>query len=96
MPAPFTAPRTLFNHSLTPHRAVATVSLDLASVKLVTARLGGTVNDVLLTVVGGAVRSYLEAHGDSPASAMVAIVPMSTRDDLATGGANQPQRTEIR
>lgn len=89
MPAPFTAPRTLFNHSLTPHRAVATASLDLASVKLVTARLGGTVNDVLLTVVGGAVMSYLEAHGDAPASAMVAIVPMSTRDDLATGGANQ-------
>ncbi|WP_216694966.1 WS/DGAT/MGAT family O-acyltransferase [Dietzia psychralcaliphila] len=89
MPAPFTAPRTLFNRSLTPHRAVATATLDLEAVKLVTTRLGGTVNDVLLTVVGGAVRSYLEAHGDPPTSSMVAIVPMSTREDLATGGANQ-------
>ncbi|MGN7157296.1 WS/DGAT/MGAT family O-acyltransferase [Dietzia cercidiphylli] len=89
MPAPFTAPRTLFNRSLTPHRAVATVTLDLGAVKQVTARLGGTVNDVLLTVVGGAVRSYLEDRGGAPTSSMVAIVPMSTRADLATGGANQ-------
>ncbi|MBB1035580.1 wax ester/triacylglycerol synthase family O-acyltransferase [Dietzia sp. CQ4] len=89
MPAPFTAPRTLFNRSLTPHRAVATVTLDLRAVKEVTTRLGGTVNDVLLTVVGGAVRSYLEEHGDAPDASMVAIVPMSTRADLTTGGANQ-------
>ncbi|MDV8000979.1 wax ester/triacylglycerol synthase family O-acyltransferase [Rhodococcus sp. IEGM 1408] len=89
MPAPFTAPRTLFNHSLTPHRAVATASLDLDAVKLVTARLGGTVNDVLLTVVGGAVRSYLEDHDDVPTSSLVAIVPISTREDLAADGANQ-------
>ena len=89
MPAPFTAPRTLFNHSLTPHRAMATATLDLDAVKLVTTRLGGTVNDVLLTVVGGAVRSYLEAHDDVPTSSLVAIVPISTREDLASDGANQ-------
>ena len=89
MPAPFTAPRTIFNHSLTPHRAVATASLDLESVKSVTNLLGGTVNDVLLTVIGGAVRSYLEANGDVPSSSLVAIVPMSTREDLTTNGANQ-------
>ncbi|WP_241726726.1 wax ester/triacylglycerol synthase family O-acyltransferase [Dietzia sp. SLG310A2-38A2] len=89
MPAPFTAPRTLFNRSLTPHRAVATATLDLEAVKQVTTHLGGTVNDVLLTVIGGAVRSYLEDHGDAPDPPMVAIVPMSTREDLTTGGANQ-------
>ncbi len=89
MPAPFTAPRTIFNHSLTPHRAVATASLDLDAVKSVTRRLGGTVNDVLLAVIGGAVRSYLEANGDVPASSLVAVVPVSTREDLVTTGANQ-------
>ena len=89
MPAPFTAPRTLFNHSLTPHRAVATASLDLDAVKLITRRLGGTVNDVLLTVIGGAVRAYLEAHDEVPASPLVAIVPVSTRAELTTNGANQ-------
>ncbi|MDX2356777.1 wax ester/triacylglycerol synthase family O-acyltransferase [Dietzia sp. PP-33] len=89
MPAPFTAPRTLFNRSLTPHRAVATASLDLEAAALVTSRLGGTVNDVLLTVVGSAVRSYLEVHDNVPGSPLVAIVPMSTREDLTTGGANQ-------
>ena len=89
VPAPFTAPRTLFNHSLTPHRAVATASLDLGSVKAVTSRWGGTVTDVLLAVIGGAVRSYLETHGDVPASPLVAIVPVSTREDLTTNGANQ-------
>ncbi|MFL0579859.1 WS/DGAT/MGAT family O-acyltransferase [Dietzia sp. 179-F 9C3 NHS] len=90
MPAPFTAPRTLFNRTLTPHRAVATATLDLARVKEARRRLGGgTINDVLLTVVGGAVRDYLAGHGDTPASSMVAIVPMSTRADLTTRGANQ-------
>jgi diacylglycerol O-acyltransferase len=89
MPAPFTAPRTLFNHSLTPHRAVATATLELSRIKQVREHLGGTINDVLLTVVGGAVRDYLESQGEAPTSSMVAIVPMSTRADLTTHGANQ-------
>ena len=68
---------------------LATASLDLDAVKSVTRRLGGTVNDVLLAVIGGAVRSYLEANGDVPASSLVAVVPVSTREDLVTTGANQ-------
>ena len=89
MPAPFTAPKTMFNKSLTPHRAVATATLDLALTREIKDLLGGTVNDVLLTVIGGAVRAYLDRHGEAPESPMVAIVPMSIRGDEPPTGANQ-------
>ena len=89
MPAPFTAPRTVFNHALTPHRALATATVDLAQVREVKTLLGGTVNDVLLTVIGGAVRSYLNIYDTAPESPMVAVVPMSIRADTPPTGANQ-------
>ena len=89
MPAPFTAPRTVFNRALTPHRALGTATLDLAQAREVKSLLGGTVNDVLLTVIGGAVRSYLDIHDTAPESPMVAIVPMSIRGDTPPTGANQ-------
>lgn len=89
MPAPFTAPKTVFNRALTPHRALATATLDLAKAREIKSLLGGTVNDVLLTVIGGAVREYLDLHGGAPESPMVAIVPMSIRGDAPPTGANQ-------
>lgn len=89
MPAPFTAPRTLFNHAITPARALATTTLDFERIAEVRALLGGTVNDVVLAVVAGAVREYLHAHDDLPDGPTVAVVPMSTRADLAAAGANQ-------
>ncbi|KAA0916956.1 wax ester/triacylglycerol synthase family O-acyltransferase [Dietzia sp. ANT_WB102] len=89
MPAPFTAPRTVFNRALTPRRALATATLDLAEVREVKDLLGGTINDVLLTVIGGAVQSYLQAYDTAPEAPMVAVVPMSIRADTPPTGANQ-------
>ncbi len=89
MPAPFTAPRTVFNHPITPTRALATATIEFARVAEVRKLLGGTINDVILAVVAGAVRDYLEAHGDLPDTPTVAVVPMSTRADLTAPGANQ-------
>ena len=40
---------------------------------------GATVNDVVLTVCGGALRRYLEERGELPASSLVASVPVSVR-----------------
>lgn len=80
MPLPFTAPRTPFNLAITPHRAVSFVQSDFADIKEIKTAFGVKVNDVVLAVVGGALRSYLESHGELPDSTLIASVPVSTHD----------------
>jgi WS/DGAT/MGAT family acyltransferase len=45
-----------------PHRRIDWIRLDLGAVKAVRRRLGGTLNDVVLATVAGALRRYLRAH----------------------------------
>ena len=80
MPAPFTAPRTSFNGTITGHRSVAFTDFDLDEVKEVKNTLGGTVNDVVLAVCSGALRRYLEKRDELPASPLVAMVPVSVHE----------------
>jgi diacylglycerol O-acyltransferase / wax synthase len=83
MPAPFTAPRTSFNGTITGHRSVAFTAFGLDEVKEVKNVLGGTVNDVVLSVCSGALRRYLEERGELPRSSLVAMVPVSVHDRTA-------------
>jgi WS/DGAT/MGAT family acyltransferase len=50
---------TPFNERIGPHRRVALRTTELARVKALKNRLDGTVNDVVLALVAGAIRSYL-------------------------------------
>ena len=77
MAAPFTAPRTSFNGTITGHRSVAFADMSLDAIKEVKNATGATVNDVVLTVSGGALRRYLEARGELPSSSLLATVPVS-------------------
>ncbi|KQZ70079.1 WS/DGAT/MGAT family O-acyltransferase [Nocardioides sp. Root151] len=79
MAAPFTAPRTSFNGTITGHRTIGFADLDLAEVKAVKEATGTTVNDVVLTLAGGALRGYLEGRGELPDSSLLASVPVSVR-----------------
>ncbi len=54
------ASRTPFNREIGPHRRFEHLSLDLSRVKAVKDKLGGTLNDVVLAVVSGAVRRFLQ------------------------------------
>jgi diacylglycerol O-acyltransferase len=72
--------RTPFNGSLTPHRSFATTTLSLDDVKEVKTAFGVTVNDVVLGMVAGSLRAWLEARGALPDRALVAGVPVSTDD----------------
>ena len=90
MAAPFTAPRTSFNGTITGHRAVGFVDISLDDIKAVKDAAGVTVNDVVLTVAGGALRSYLEHRGELPTSSLLATVPVSVREATSRSkGANK-------
>ena len=90
MAAPFSAPRTSFNGTITSHRSVALGDMDLDAIRAVKNATGTTVNDVVLAVAGGALRSYLENRGELPDSSLLATVPVSVREkSRRSGGANK-------
>ncbi len=80
MPIPFTAPRTSLNGTITGHRSVAFAQLELDDVKAVKNAFGVTVNDVVLALVAGALREFLDARGELPEDPLVATVPVSVHD----------------
>ncbi len=80
MAAPLTAPRTSFNGTITGHRTIGMVDMSLEDVKTVKGATGATVNDVVLAVAGGALRSYLLDRDELPESSLLATVPMSVRE----------------
>jgi diacylglycerol O-acyltransferase / wax synthase len=76
--------RPLGGSSLTgpvgPHRKWSCAEVPLSDVKAVRAGLGGTVNDVVLTIVAGGLRELLEARGERVDGRMIrALVPVSVR-----------------
>lgn len=90
MAAPFSAPRTSFNGTITSHRSIAMVDLDLDEIRRVKKQSGTTVNDVVLTLAGGALRGYLLERDELPSSSLLATVPVSVRDSSRrTKGANK-------
>jgi WS/DGAT/MGAT family acyltransferase len=71
---------TPLNRPIGPHRRIDWVDLSLADVKAVKQRTGGTVNDIVLAVVAGAVRSFLAGRGVDVARLHYrAVVPVSVR-----------------
>jgi diacylglycerol O-acyltransferase / wax synthase len=87
-PAPFSAPRTSFNHALTRNRSFASETVSLEDVKEVKNAFGCTVNDVVLALCGSALKSYLEGRGETLDASLVAMVPISVRTEGSTE-ANQ-------
>src|SRR5436305_7646754 len=57
------APNTPLNVDIGPHRRIGVVRFELAEFKQVKDALGGTVNDVVLTVVAGALPEWLHSRG---------------------------------
>jgi WS/DGAT/MGAT family acyltransferase len=73
-------PRTRFSGKITAHRVLEGRSFDLAKVREIKSAVeGGTVNDVILAVCGGALRHYLSAHSELPDESMIAMAPVSVR-----------------
>ena len=79
-------PSTPFNAPIHAARDFAWVELPLAEVRGVRAALGGTINDVVLTVLSGALARYMRRHGSDPAGReLQAMCPVSVRRPTQSG-----------
>jgi len=75
-------PRTRFNGNVSPHRVFDGRSFSLDEIRAVKSRVeGATVNDVIVSVCGGALRRYLESKDELPEESLVAMAPVSVRPD---------------
>ena len=73
-------PRTRFNGSVSTHRVVDGRDFSLAEIKDIRLRLpGATVNDVIVAIVGGAMRKYLKGKSELPRESLVCMAPISVR-----------------
>lgn len=73
---PFVPPPTFMNHILTTERRFATATLAFADVKQTGKRLGATINDMVLAISTGALRTLLLRY-DGTAEPLLASVPVS-------------------
>jgi WS/DGAT/MGAT family acyltransferase len=81
------APETPLNVPIGPHRRFIAVTNQLEDFKTVKNAFGGTVNDVVLAVVAGALRSFLLDRGRRTEGVeMRALVPVSVRIEGEHGG----------
>jgi diacylglycerol O-acyltransferase len=78
-PLPFTAPRTLFNTEVDASRQIILAELPLKRIRALAAPYGGTVNDALIAICGGALREYLIEHDALPGTSLEAGVPVSIK-----------------
>lgn len=83
------APTTI-NGPIGPHRRVTWLSLDLSEVKAVKERLGGTVNDVVLATVAGALHRFLGTADEWPTRLDYrVVVPVNMRQPGEMQAANR-------
>jgi WS/DGAT/MGAT family acyltransferase len=87
------APRTALNANVTAGRAFAALSLPLAELKACAKAHDATVNDIVLWLVGTALRAHYAAKGDLPRKSMVAAVPVSLRVKGDATADNQASMT---
>ena len=82
----FQAPDTILNQCITGSRRFAAQSYSLDRLKRLSAAFNCTLNDVVLSMCGHALREYLISQNALPDRPLIAMVPMSLRKDDSAGG----------
>ncbi len=78
---PLQAPRSMFNVSITGSRRFAAESWSMERLRKVGRAADATLNDVVLAMCSGALRAYLLEQDALPASSLIAMTPVSLRND---------------
>ena len=86
---PVGAPRTIFNVPIGGARRCAAQSWPIERVMAIKKAAGVTLNDVVLAMCGGALRAYLLEQKALPDRPLIAMVPVSLREDGSSSGGNQ-------
>ncbi|MFM0049365.1 WS/DGAT/MGAT family O-acyltransferase [Caballeronia grimmiae] len=89
------APKTIFNESITNQRSYTTMSLPFDEVKTLSARVGGTVNTLVMALCSGALRRFLAERDLLPDSSLIAAVPVSLRSDDDKSMNNQVSAVRV-
>jgi diacylglycerol O-acyltransferase / wax synthase len=86
---PFDAPRSVLNGRVREKRRFATQQFSMARLRALADAAGCTLNDVVLTLCGGALRRFLAERDGLPEKSLTAGIPVSVRpsDDEGTGNA---------
>ena len=80
------APASPYNGSIGPHRRFTWVRAELRDIKAIKDSLGGTVNDVVLATVAGALGRHLRRRGhQTDGLELKAMIPISVRSDVERG-----------
>lgn len=90
--APLSAPSTPWTASVTGHRSTAFARVPLDEIKRIKNTFGCTVNDVVLALVSGTLRRYLELHNELPNESLIGVCPISVRDDDETAQSTSANR----
>jgi WS/DGAT/MGAT family acyltransferase len=88
MVAPYSAPSSILNSAVGPHRRVSTVEFTTKRLLDIGKQHGGTLNDVVMAVCGGALRNYLIELDALPKKSLISQVPVSFRQKSDSGGGN--------
>lgn len=76
---PYRAPKTMLNVPIGGARRFAAQSWDFDRINMVRKAADASVNDLVLAMCSGALRSYLIEHNGLPDTSLTAMVPISTR-----------------
>lgn len=89
MAIPFDTPRSMLNGRVREKRRFATQQFPLERLRALAAAGQCTLNDIVLTVCGGALRKYLLERDSLPDKPLIAGIPVSVRpsDDQGSGNA---------
>lgn len=86
--APLDAPHSILNTRITRQRRFATQQYSVSRLKGIASATGTTLNDVVLAICGGGLRTYLLELDALPGRSLVGFLPVNVRSDDDPGGGN--------
>jgi diacylglycerol O-acyltransferase len=86
--APMQAPKSILNQKISRNRRFATQQFPLARLKRAAKAHGGTLNDIVLAISGGALRRLLSELDALPEKPLTAMLPVNIRPKDDPGGGN--------